>query len=266
LTRQRAEDVTFSFGRNWQRFLDELHPRAVMAMTEYFADWIPEGLTGASFLDVGSGSGLASLVAHQLGANVTSMDLDPASVDATKRLWELAGQPASWRVVHGSILDESFVSELGSSDLVLAWGVLHHTGRLWTAIDHAARLVGPGGRLWIALYTKTRSSPGSLRTKRLYNRTPNRLKPLFRGAYAGPKLVKMSMKRDFSPIRRYHEERGMSWWRDIEDWLGGLPYEVAAPGEVHDFLKSRGFKLERLKSAAGEGDTDVYLFQKAIPT
>ena len=54
----------------------------------------------------------------------------------------------------------------------------------------------------------------------------------------------------------------MSWWRDIEDWLGGLPYEVADPGEVLAALRPLGFTLERLASARAEGDNDVYLFRR----
>ena len=255
-------EVTFSFGENWERFLDQLHPEAVSSMVTYFENWLPDGVRGASLIDVGSGSGLSSLVAHQLGASVTSMDVDPASVRASSRLRDRAGSPDDWIVTEGSILDPKLSYSMGTFDVVLSWGVLHHTGDLWTALDHAAQLVRPGGRLWIALYTKTRKSNRSLQLKRLYNRTPNALKPAFRGVYAGPKILKMAIRRDFSPIRRYHRVRGMNWWRDVEDWLGGLPYEVASPGEVHAFLRPRGFELDRLESAEGEGDNDVYLYTR----
>jgi len=44
-------------------------------------------------------------------------------------------------------------------------------------------------------------------------------------------------------IRNYgRTARGMSWWRDIEDWLGGLPYEYARPEAVIGFLEPRGFE------------------------
>ena len=148
-----------------------------------------------------------------------------------------------WSIRQGSILDPAFVGELGTFDVVVSWGVLHHTGDMWRAIDNAASLVTPGGQLWIALYHRTRRSGRSLRTKRLYNRTPATIKPLFRGIYAAPKIVKMAAKRDFSPITRYGDERGMTWWRDIEDWLGGLPDQVAGPGEVLARLRPRGFDL-----------------------
>lgn len=252
----------FSFGENWQRFLDELHPLALERMATYVADWLGEDLRDCALVDIGSGQGMTSLVAYQAGACVTSIDIDPASVAATDRLRHFAGDPECWRTIEGSILDLGLIEQLGTFDVVASWGVLHHTGDLWTAIDNAAAMVNPGGRLWIALYTRTRKSWRSLRTKRLYNRTPRSLRRLVRGLYAAPKLASMALSRDFSPIRRYHEERGMSWWRDIEDWLGGLPYEVAGPGEVLARLRPRGFELVRLHDAQWEGDNDVYLFER----
>jgi 2-polyprenyl-3-methyl-5-hydroxy-6-metoxy-1,4-benzoquinol methylase len=255
-------EVSFSFGKNWQRFVSELHPKAIEAMAGYFDRWLPEPLRNRTFLDIGSGSGLSSLVAYQHGARVTSFDVDPSSVQATARLRGLAGSPEDWHVLSGSILDTKFLEPLGVFDVVLSWGVLHHTGDLWQALGNAATRVGPGGLLWIALYRKGRQSDRSLRLKRRYNRTPDFLKPAFRAWYAAPKLAMMAVTRDLSKITRYHEERGMSWWRDLEDWLGGLPYEVASPDEVHDTLRPLGFVLERMQIGEGDGGNDVYLYRR----
>lgn len=39
-------------------------------------------------------------------------------------------------------------------------------------------------------------------------------------------------------------KRGMSWFRDVTDWLGGYPYEAATPGETLEFVRSQfGFVL-----------------------
>lgn len=254
--------VTFSFGQNWQRFLGELHPKAIGAMAGYFERWLPEPIAGRTFLDIGSGSGLSSLIAWQLGARVTSFDVDPRSVAATTKLRDQAGGPEEWGVLQGSVLDQAFLGGLGTFEVVLSWGVLHHTGSLWQAVRNAADRVAPNGWLWLALYRKGRRSPASLRLKLRYNRTPDALKPAFRAVYVAPKLAHMAIRRDFSKIRRYHEERGMSFWRDVEDWLGGLPYEVAAPGEVHDLLLPLGYVLERMQIGEGDGGNDIYLYRK----
>jgi len=262
-TRRLNDRRRFSFGRNWQKYLDDLPPEATDAMRAYVAEWLGADLTGLRVVDVGSGQGLTSLSVTRLGGEVLSFDLDPDSVAATRRLREAAGSPGTWRVEQGSILDRSFVYTLGTFDIVVSWGVLHHTGAIWAAIDAAAGLVAPDGRLWIALYHRTRQSGLSLRIKRLYASLPRPGKLAMRGAYASAKIAKsLAVRRRLPALRGAYDARGMNWWRDIEDWLGGLPYEVASPGEVLDRLRPMGFELERLHDAIGESGNDVYLFRR----
>ena len=57
------------------------------------------------------------------------------------------------------------------------------------------------------------------------------------------------VKNGRSPTRFYRDyirKRGMSAVHDWIDWLGGLPFEVAGPGEVFAFLRPRGFSLTGL--------------------
>jgi 2-polyprenyl-6-hydroxyphenyl methylase/3-demethylubiquinone-9 3-methyltransferase len=50
-------------------------------------------------------------------------------------------------------------------------------------------------------------------------------------------------------IRDYPKtSRGMSWWIDIGDWIGGYPFEVAAAQDVIDFLKERGFEIRKMQA------------------
>src|ERR1043166_8954823 len=71
----------FEFGKNWTAFLRLLNDDRIAAARESLAGMLGEpDLTGRTFLDVGSGSGLSSLAARQLGARVVSFDYDPASV------------------------------------------------------------------------------------------------------------------------------------------------------------------------------------------
>ena len=58
------------------------------------------------------------------------------------------------------------------------------------------------------------------------------------------------------------KERGMDYWRDIEDWLGGLPYEYCKPDEVIDRLVPQGFALQKLKTTYGHGCNE-FVFRRA---
>ena len=145
---------------------------------------------GKTFLDIGCGSGLFSLCAHRLGAQVTSFDVDQDSVGCCHYLHELEGKPATWKITHGSVLDDAFVQSLGHFDYVYSWGVLHHTGAMWHAITNASSRVRDGGALYIAIYNKAdgfafyddgRFGPSSfwLAEKKIYTALPGFLQTAF---------------------------------------------------------------------------------------
>jgi 2-polyprenyl-6-hydroxyphenyl methylase/3-demethylubiquinone-9 3-methyltransferase len=64
----------------------------------------------------------------------------------------------------------------------------------------------------------------------------------------------------------YRRGRGMSRWHDIVDWMGGYPFEVAKPDEVFDFLRTRGFQLERLSTCGGGNGCNQYVFSRPSGT
>src|SRR5687767_14492573 len=106
-------------------------------------------------MDIGCGSGVFSHAAYTLGASrIVSFDIDPLSVRCCELMKQRSSNPPHWDIRHGSILDPAFVRSLPKCDVVYSWGVLHHTGDMWTAIRNAASLVKPGGRFFIAIYNK----------------------------------------------------------------------------------------------------------------
>ena len=211
-------------------------------------------------LDIGSGSGLFSLAARRLGARVVSFDYDPESVACTQYLSTeyYAGDP-DWRVETGSVLDSDFIESLGQFDVVYSWGVLHHTGQMWKAIDNASRCVKPGGRFFFAIYNDQGVvSQRWRRVKQTFCKTSPPLKSLmllyyffrlnFRSMIRGAiRLRPLAFWRDYQPLR------GMSRWHDLRDWVGGLPFEVASPGALLAFCRERGFALEVLESTNSLG-------------
>ena len=69
--------------------------------------------------------------------------------------------------------------------------------------------------------------------------------------------------RPFHTWRQYAERgRGMDPWRDLLDWVGGLPFEVAKPEEIFDFYRVRGFRLDRLKTCGGGHGCNQFVFSK----
>ncbi len=70
------------------------------------------------------------------------------------------------------------------------------------------------------------------------------------------------MVRFFHEKVHYREKRGMSWWYDQIDWIGGYPYEDAKPEEVFRFVKRYGFKLDDFTTCGGGIGCNQFIFTK----
>jgi 2-polyprenyl-6-hydroxyphenyl methylase/3-demethylubiquinone-9 3-methyltransferase len=250
----------FAFGANWARFLKSMSEERIDVAIKSLQIMLgSDRLDRCSFLDAGSGSGLFSLAARRLGANVISFDFDRQSVACTAELKRLYSPDDShWRIEQGSVLDSTYLQALGQFDVVYSWGVLHHTGAMWQALENAAPLVRGGGSLFIAIYNdEGYKSRRWTRIKRRYNETkwlrPFLLTYGLLHAWALPTAIDFYHLRPFSSWRHYVKERGMSPWRDVVDWIGGWPFEVATPEAIFDFLRDRGFVLQRLVTRQGLG-------------
>lgn len=263
-----AEGRRFRFGDNWSQFLSVVDNDRVRVAEDSLKDMLEiDSLLGRSFLDIGSGSGLFSLAAKRLGANVVSFDYDPSSAAcAIKFRGRFYPDDETWRIAQGSVLDREFIKGLGEFDIVYSWGVLHHTGAMWQAMENAASCVKIGGKLFIAIYNDQGIKSTLWRwVKRLY--CAGRLGRWAVMSLFVPVFVIGWLVRDLTSIRfpwlrytDYKSRRGMSVFHDLRDWLGGYPFEVASSEAVTGFFEKRQFSLDKLTSVGGRSGCNEFVF------
>lgn len=258
----------FEFGANWASFLMNLSDKQIEASKNELKQWFAcESLEGKAFLDIGSGSGIHSLAAKMLGATVYSFDYDDQSVSCAKVLKErYFKNDENWTIEQGSALDRKYLESLGKFDIVYSWGVLHHTGDMWKALENAAIPLKDNGELFVAIYNTQVTSGAWTNIKKTYVSSPKFVKKImtwFYLAYFSIGLLLADLIRARNPSTRYQGERGMKFYFDVVDWIGGYPFETAKPEEIFDFYHSKGFTLKKLKTVAGKMGCNEFLFTKS---
>jgi SAM-dependent methyltransferase len=262
----------FDFGGNWSDFsTNALTPERVRQARTDFADLMGRGSTDVStrsFLDIGFGQGLSLLTAVSQGARGVGCDINPVCREVLNRnlhrFPELGER--SVPVVVGSILDGEVVDALrrlapdeSGYEIVHSWGVLHHTGNMWKAIDLACTLVRPGGALFLALYNRHWSSPAWTVIKRCYVAAPGWLQKTMINLFVPVILLAKWLVTRRNPLEM---DRGMSFYYNVVDWVGGYPYEYATTDEVIQYLAARRFKLVNARSAVVPTGCNEYAFAR----
>lgn len=263
-----AGGARFGFGANWARFLADVDEERIRAAEASLRAMLGvERMDGRRFLDIGSGSGLSSLAARRLGAEVRSFDFDPESVTCTEEL-RRRYRPGDdgWAIEQGSVLDRDYMESLGRWDIVYSWGVLHHTGAMWVALEHAIARVAPSGLFHVAIYADQGwKSHAWWFVKLAYNQLPKFLRPAFVALASSLArilvIVKYTLKlrpmAGIAPLFRGRRERGMSARHDRVDWYGGFPYEFAKLETLVAWLEARGFSIETAQPAGSHGCHEI---------
>ena len=148
---------------------------------------------------------------------------------------------------------------------------MHHTGNMWTALQNITTLVNDGGTLFISLYNdQGRISKMWTYHKKKYNRLPQPFKGVYAFIIMGAREVKSFLgnlvllrpMRYINYWRSPAQERGMSHYYDMIDWIGGYPFEVSKPEEIFKFFHEQGFELKKLKTCGGGLGCNEFVFQK----
>ena len=260
----------FPFGRNWASFLGVLDEDRIVEAERSLAEKLGrERIAGATFLDVGSGSGLFSLAAMRLGARrVHSFDFDPDSVACTQELrrrYFPRRHSGRWNEPAPSIRSISERRTMGHR-LFVGSAAPHRR--------HVAR-ARPGHRrscvvrptvhrdLQRSRVTLVGLDVGEAPVQSRLGRPGARaldVRALLRCSW-----VLVDIIRRKNPVARYRDlsaQRGMSAMHDWKDWLGGYPFEVAKPEAIFEFFRARGFTLTRLTTCGGRLGCNEFVFER----
>jgi ubiquinone/menaquinone biosynthesis C-methylase UbiE len=105
---------------------------------------------GQSVLEIGVGLGTDHIQFARAGAELHGIDLTERGIELVRRRLELEGLKSDLRVADAEQLpfaDASF-------DYVYSWGVLHHTPDTRRAVSEAIRVLRPGGRICVMVYSR----------------------------------------------------------------------------------------------------------------
>lgn len=255
--------LRFNFGKNWSSYSRKaLTPERIeRARLDFSALCSDIDFSGKTFLDIGFGQGLALFFAAEKGAKVYGIDIDPDCQQALQATAKFFPNIQVSEIMTGSIIDQQTAANLkkiGPFDIVHSWGVLHHTGNLKLAIQNTATLVKNNGFLVLAIYQSHWSSPLWWIAKLTYNVLPAA------GQKAMALLFYLPLYAATMVLTRKNPNdlpRGMNFYNDLVDWIGGYPYEPASSKEVRAELEGHFRCLKEVPAVVPTGNIQ-YVFKK----
>ena len=262
---QRVEEQ-FAFGRNWRQFVDRISVNGLISSVKEVRGLVGgaiSNLHGLTVLDLGCGSGLSSLSFRLLGAHVISVDVQEESLEASKYLQmrfksvlsNVSSEDSTWQFVKASALDAWQLAALKPADIVHTWGVLHHTGDVWQAIHNAQLPLAEDGLLLVAVYAEEfyDEKESILMMKDFYRKANLKQQEhldIAVGIYWLRPLLRAG-KNPFEVLQNFSQMRGMDFWTDVRDWLGGWPTEFVSTNAMLSFVKHTGLRCVHVRRNGG---------------
>lgn len=109
-----------------------------------------EKYKGQRVLEIGCGMGTMIMNWARAGARVTAVDLNPFSIEQTRRRFALFGLEGAIEPMDA----RSLAFPDGAFDYVYSWGVLHHSPAWVQSVNEMMRVLRPGGGFGLMLYNR----------------------------------------------------------------------------------------------------------------
>lgn len=207
----------------------------------YFCPYIPlnaefEKHHGEKILEVGVGMGTDLKQYAKNGAVCYGISLEEGSIDETKKHLEAYGLNANLQVMDA----ENLQFEDNTFDLVYSFGVLHHTPETQKAINEVHRVLKPGGKAIIMLYSKTwqhyliRVGVAGIIGRELFRMSMQDLINKYSEAYGFSPLTKLYSRKQVKGMFYKFSDANVSHWHYKVREKNGLMQKIKS-------LKNRKF-------------------------
>jgi ubiquinone biosynthesis O-methyltransferase len=216
----------------------------------------PEEVQGMAVLDAGCGTGIFSAVFARNGAGrVVGIDISPGSLETARGLKEKFNL-ANVSFERQDMLQLPFAD--GTFDIVWAWGTVHHTTDPLRAISELARVLRPGGSIFLAVYKRTKVTWIHEIIRKTLVKTPKR----------SWTALSRIMAFFLSPVvfffkKREKSRKGEKLEELILDWYFVPIRHYYTPEEIRDVLEGKSFEIEKFLPASGRFDSSSNFIYKA---
>jgi len=216
----------------------------------------PEEVQGMAVLDAGCGTGIFSAIFARNGAGrVVGIDISPGSLETARGLKEKFNL-ANVSFERQDMLQLPFAD--GTFDIVWAWGTVHHTTDPLRAISELARVLRPGGSIFLAVYKRTKLTWIHEIIRKTLVKTPKR----------SWTALSRIMAFFLSPVvfffkKREKSRKGEKLEELILDWYFVPIRHYYTPDEIRGVLEGKSFEIEKFLPASGRFDSSSNFIYKA---